>query len=211
MHESKHIVFPNPESTFKGVFSHGDSTVALSVFVMTAITATLINKWLTTSSEYKFPFPYFVSFFQLCFSLVMLALWQTPGTLRLLRMRTSRLWNADIAHHLLFLAFLHVSTLALSPYFFQYVQAIDYTLVRSLSLPLSLLFSFLCGNRTNGYVQKICAVCVIGSVVSAFGNLHLSWEGFFYGSLWAAVLALYSLEIKKTLPVVNNNTCSCTI
>ncbi|KAI9010820.1 hypothetical protein CLU79DRAFT_710288 [Phycomyces nitens] len=195
---------PFPASTrYNKLVGQKDPTLIIAVIITTLI-ATLINKWLTTSTEYKFPFPYFVIFFQLCVGWMGMMMWRLLGSVIPVWARAPLLWNTNI-RSLLPLAGLHIIILYLSPIFLQHVQITNYAFVRSLSIPATLAILHLYGTAVPRYTAKISAVHTLGFLVGILDDLHFSLEGIFYGSLWAILLALYGVWIKQRLGFVGND------
>ncbi|OAD76540.1 hypothetical protein PHYBLDRAFT_165068 [Phycomyces blakesleeanus NRRL 1555(-)] len=181
-----------------------DPTLVITVVIATTLIATLINKWLTTSTEYKFPFPYFVIFFQVCVGWMGMMVWRLLGSILPVWARAPLFWNTNL-RSLVPLACLHTTVLYFSPIFLQHVQITNYAFVRSLSIPATLAILSLYGTPVPRQTTKISALHTLGFLVGILDDLHFSLEGVFFGVIWAILLALYGVWIKQRLPSVGND------
>ena len=109
-------------------------------------------------------------------------------------------WNISIVRRVAPLTAVYVSVIVIGAQFLKRVEPTMYQAVRSLSVPISILFTrYLLRQRVRSRLKIVCGILCLGIWVASCDKLSLSWEGAFYGGLWAIVVALYGIIVKKTL------------
>ena len=92
-------------------------------------------------------------------------------------------------------------------YCLQYVDISFYQILRSLVIPINLLYSFLrYGDVPNPVVLASCIAVMLGFILGSVTELNFSTHGFIAGVLSSMFVAMYSITVKSTLPLVGGNT-----
>jgi GDP-fucose transporter C1 len=92
-------------------------------------------------------------------------------------------------------------------YCLQYVDISFYQILRSLVIPMNLSYSyFRFGQVPNPVVLTSCLAVMSGFVLGSVTELNFSTHGFVSGVLSSWFVALYSITVKSTLPLVAGNT-----
>ncbi|KAI8988336.1 triose-phosphate transporter family-domain-containing protein [Mycotypha africana] len=183
------------------------STTAISYLSVSTL-ATFVNKLLYVHSEYKFPFPFITVFFQLVITLIFMALWSFinpthhPSYFRIPKLR----WNSSVAIRIAPLTLVYLCVIIFNPLFLQHVEVSTYHFTHSLSIAFSMIFSHLMLHVENSQrVKSACIIMIIGMCLGFIGHLNFSVVSTFYGLGWPAILAIYSIYLKKTLVAFKND------
>ncbi|CAG8676663.1 13843_t:CDS:1, partial [Cetraspora pellucida] len=77
--------FLPPPATSTSAYSHLKQYTSLVIFLVVAfywivsLAVVFLNKFILSTSEYRFPYPLFVTWFQLVIALIVLLIWGTLG------------------------------------------------------------------------------------------------------------------------------------
>ncbi|RUS35557.1 triose-phosphate transporter family-domain-containing protein [Jimgerdemannia flammicorona] len=185
---------------------HVIGAVVLFYFVI-SLSVVFLNKFILSTSEYKFPYPLFVTWFQLVVALIVLLVWSHLGkTNKSFALIPPYEFNLEIARKVAPLTFMYVMMLALNNLCLQYVEVTFYQVARSLSIVFNIIFTFtILGQSTSAPAIMACVIVFLGFAIGSYGEINFSWEGVLYGVGSSAFVALYGIYVKKTLSVVENN------
>ncbi|CAH1766353.1 2189_t:CDS:2, partial [Entrophospora sp. SA101] len=172
-----------------------------------SLSLVFLNKFILSTSEYKFPYPLFVTWYQLMIALVVLVIWGSLGKrIKALSIIPPHEFDLGIAVKVMPLTFMYVMMLAFNNLCLQYVEVTFYQVARSLSIIFNIIFTYtLLGQKTSFAALISCGIVFIGFVIGSYGELNFSWEGIIYGVASSAFVALYGIYVKKTLVYVDNN------
>ncbi|RHZ88047.1 hypothetical protein Glove_26g155 [Diversispora epigaea] len=179
----------------------------VAFYWVASLAVVFLNKFILSTSEYKFPFPLFVTWFQLIVALIILmicgALGQSFKTFSVIPPYECEM---NIARKIAPLTFMYVMMLAFNNMCLQYVEVTFYQVARSLSIIFNIIFTYtLLGGKTSFPALVCCSVVFMGFVVGSYGEINFSWEGIIYGVASSVFVALYGIYVKKTLIYVEND------
>ncbi|CAG8540876.1 1744_t:CDS:2 [Funneliformis caledonium] len=188
---------------------HSPTIILLVVafYWLASLAVVFLNKFILSSSEYKFPYPLFVTWFQLLVALIILLVWGTLGkSFKTFSLIPPFEFDMKIARKVIPLTFMYVMMLAFNNLCLQYVEVTFYQVARSLSILFNITFTYtLLGAKTSFAALICCGVVFLGFVIGSYGEINFSWEGIIYGVASSAFVALYGIYVKKTLSAVDNN------
>ncbi|CAG8682172.1 14078_t:CDS:2, partial [Acaulospora morrowiae] len=181
--------------------------LVVAFYWVASLSAVFLNKYILSSSEYKFPFPLFVTWFQLVVALFILLVWGTLGQ----RFQSFSIippyeLDMEVARKIAPLTFMYVMMLTFNNMCLQYVEVTFYQVARSLTIIFNIAFTYvLLGFKTSFSALICCGIVFLGFVVGSYGEINFSWEGIIYGVASSMFVALYGIYVKKTLIYVDNN------
>ncbi|KAI9595623.1 hypothetical protein BDF19DRAFT_59366 [Syncephalis fuscata] len=190
---------PLPATRTSGSFtSLTASLIAVSIYWCVSVLATLINKWLLSASEFKFPFPHTIALLQLIYAIVLLTvlkrlqIWSSPTAQwnsGAITMR--RLWPLAATYALMLTA----NNMAL-----KYLCLASYQMVRCASVGFVLVFTPFILNREALPLNIVAAVLSIlsGSIVW-MSETVFTGIGLLYALVTSVSIALYSLYARQIL------------
>ncbi|KAG0308279.1 hypothetical protein BGZ98_008450 [Dissophora globulifera] len=180
---------------------------AIAFYWVASLSVVFLNKTILSGSEFKFPYPLFVTLFQLIVALVLLIVSGHLGK----RNRTFSMvppfeFDLDIARKIAPLSIVYVLMLTLNNLCLQLVEITFYQVARSLSIFFNILFTFtMLRQPTSAPAMLACGVVVLGFFVGSYGETNFSWAGLLAGVGSSIFVALYGIYVKKTLSIVENN------
>ncbi|KAL1918219.1 uncharacterized protein VTP21DRAFT_3485 [Calcarisporiella thermophila] len=181
--------------------------LVVAFYWVVSLAVVFLNKIILSGDEYKFPYPLFVTWYQMLVALVLLLLGSSIGK------KNSQFalippfeFKAHIAKNVAPLTFIYVMMLALNNLCLQYVEVTFYQVARSLSIVFNIIFTYtILGNKTSTATLFTCLIVLLGFVIGSYGEINFSWMGIIYGVGSSAFVALYGIYVKKTLVLVDNN------
>ncbi|CAG8611228.1 2350_t:CDS:2 [Ambispora leptoticha] len=174
-----------------------------------SISVVFLNKYILSSSEYKFPYPLFVTWFQMVVALG--PSWMNNTLYTLSRYKLFSLippyeFDLSIARKVAPLTLTYVMMLAFNNLCLQYVEVTFYQVARSLSIIFNIIFTYtLLGAKTTIPALFACIIVFFGFAIGSYGEINFSWQGIIYGVTSSAFVALYGIYVKKTLMVLEKN------
>ncbi|KAF9109229.1 hypothetical protein BGX27_007852 [Mortierella sp. AM989] len=180
---------------------------AIAFYWVASLSVVFLNKTILSGSEYKFPYPLFVTLYQLVVALVLLVVSGHLGK----RNRTFSMvppfeFDTVLARKIAPLSVVYVLMLTLNNLCLQLVEVTFYQVARSLSIFFNILFTYtMLRQGTSAGAMLSCAVVVLGFFVGSYGETNFSWPGLLAGVGSSIFVALYGIYVKKTLVMVDNN------
>ncbi|KAF9432492.1 hypothetical protein BGZ76_010708 [Entomortierella beljakovae] len=180
---------------------------AIAFYWVASLSVVFLNKTILSGSEFKFPYPLFVTLFQLVVALVLLIVSGHLGKRnRLFSMVPPFEFDIDLAREIAPLSIVYVLMLTLNNLCLQLVEVTFYQVARSLSIFFNILLTYLMlGQSTSGGAMISCSVVVLGFFVGSYGETNFSWPGLLAGVGSSIFVALYGIYVKKSLNIVENN------
>lgn len=91
-------------------------------------------------------------------------------------------------------------------YCLRHVQVSFYQVARSMTIVFNLMLTyFLRGEHPSRSSIAACLIVVIGYILGCEGEIQVSAHGVLFGLLGSLCVAVYSMHVKRILPVVDNN------
>ncbi|KAF9905267.1 hypothetical protein EC991_001866 [Linnemannia zychae] len=180
---------------------------AIAFYWVASLSVVFLNKTILSGTEFKFPYPLFVTLYQLVVALVLLVVCGQLGK----RSRTFSMippfeFDLDIARKIAPLSVVYVLMLTLNNLCLQLVEVTFYQVARSLSIYFNILFTYtMLRQKTSPGAVFACAVVVLGFFVGSYGESNFSWAGLWAGVGSSVFVALYGIYVKKTLGLIDNN------
>jgi GDP-fucose transporter C1 len=104
------------------------------------------------------------------------------------------------------LTVIYVFMLAFNNLCLKYVEVTFYQLARSFSINFTILFTYvILRQKTSSSALFACFIVFMGFAIGSYGEMNFSWAGIIYGIGSSAFVGLYSIYVKKSLPIVGNN------
>lgn len=180
--------------------------VVLSYFVV-SLAVVFLNKYIMNVSEYKFPYPLFVTWFQLLVAMVILVVCGRLGqSYELFSLVPPFEFRLDIAKKVSPLTIMYVLMLAFNNLCLKYVEVTFYQIARSLTILCNIGFTYtLLGTKTSSQAVLACMIVFWGFVLGSYGEVNFSMIGLVFGLASSVFTALYGIYIKKVLPAVEGN------
>jgi GDP-fucose transporter C1 len=127
-------------------------------------------------------------------------------------------FNTEKAQKLMSLSFIFVGMIAFNNLCLKYVEVSFYQVrcyttlylslqvARALTILFNVAFTYYLLNTTTSWPAiRACLVVVLGFLVGSGGEANFTWLGVIYGVTSSVFVALYSIYVKKGLPIVENN------
>jgi len=167
----------------------------------------LINKIVLSGSSISIPAPLFIVWFQLVISLICLVVlgWIGRSSTRLNLVPPFE-FKVDRATSTLTLSLIFVGMIVFNNLCLLYVEVSFYQVARSLTILFNIVFTYyLLNTPTSMRAIQACLVVVLGFFVGSGAEANFTWAGIIYGVTSSVFVALYSIHVKKALPVVQND------
>ncbi|KAH8550781.1 triose-phosphate transporter family-domain-containing protein [Umbelopsis sp. PMI_123] len=207
--EDEKAFLPPPAAAHRAEKNHSSSLIAIVVafYFVISLSVVFLNKYILSSSQYEFPYPLFVTWFQLVVALVVIFIWAELGkSYKAFSIIPPYEFDTSIAKKIAPLTFIYVMMLALNNLCLKYVEVTFYQVARSLSINFTILFTYvILGQKTSPSALLACLIVFLGFAIGSYGEINFSWAGIFYGVGSSAFVALYGIYVKKTLGAVDNN------
>ncbi|KAI8055094.1 hypothetical protein BDF22DRAFT_741689 [Syncephalis plumigaleata] len=172
--------------------------IAVAAYWCISLLSTLINKWLLSTSEFKFPFPHTITWCQLVFAIIWLN-----------GLRRSQLWPSSTLHwnhtsismrRLLPLALVYTIMLTANNMSLQYLCVASYQLVKCLSIGFTpMLMYFILSKRPSLLAMAATLLTILGGAIVWMPDAIFTGVGVIYGLVASSSIALYRLYARKLL------------
>ncbi|KAG2180962.1 hypothetical protein INT43_008544 [Umbelopsis isabellina] len=206
--EDEKAFLPTPAAQ-RNEKNHPSSLIAIVVafYFVISLSVVFLNKYILSSSQYEFPYPLFVTWFQLVVALIVIFIWAELGkSYKTFSIIPPYEFDTSIAKKIAPLTFIYVMMLALNNLCLKYVEVTFYQVARSLSINFTILFTYvILKQKTSSATLVACFIVFLGFAIGSYGEINFSWAGIFYGVGSSAFVALYGIYVKKTLGAVDNN------
>lgn len=199
---------PNHVPSVRNNYAQNDTKkifLVVAFYWICSMSVVFLNKYILTYAEYEFPFPLFVTWFQLVVAFVLLIICGF-SRLKIFSLVPPFEFKLSIAIRVLPLTVVYVSMLAFNNLCLAFVEVSYYQVARSLTIIFNIVFTyFILKNKTSKAALLACSVVFLGFILGSYGESHFSYTGLFFGVCSSMFVALYGIYVKKKLPVVDNN------
>jgi len=170
-----------------------------------SISLVFLNKWVM--GDKAFPYPLFVSWFQLVVAEVMIIAFGWLGQrfkVFPLKLFVPWEWNWEIAKQVSKLSLVYVAMIAFNNICLRYVEVSMYQVARSLTIMWTILLSkyYFPDKIISKKTFLSCLVVFIGFVIGSVGEVNLELKGLIAGVISCFFVAYYNILVKSVL----NNT-----
>eukprot|EP00727_Mastigamoeba_balamuthi_P002491 m51a1_g12239 putative gdp-fucose transporter 1 (358) ;mRNA; f:101543-103138 len=217
--DAKPVTEPH-DAAAKGKLAEATRIASVVAFYfVVSIALVFLNKYIMQGR--KFGYPIFITWYQQVVGLVCIASLGWAGTrVSALSFMPPAEFHKDVAREIAPLTVIFVGMLAFNNLCLNYVEVWYYQVARSLTILFSVCFTYyFLGQTTSRRALTACGVVVVGFLLGSFrsggGSATPAEEdpqarsrkilGVVFGILSSAFVALYSIFVKRKLPVVGNN------
>jgi len=182
--------------------------MAVSFYFVTSLSTVFFNKIIM--SNYEFPFPLFITWFQFLVALgcigVMYAVGSVYPSVHVMRGVSASSFTFQSFYKILPLTALYVCMICFSNLTLQWSQVSFYQIARSLTIIFSMIFTYVFfGKATSWEEIKPCLVVVVGFVMGVKGELNFEPLSIVFGLTASAFLAYYAIKVKSVISDFNND------
>eukprot|EP00698_Gefionella_okellyi_P010830 TRINITY_DN2841_c0_g5_i1.p1 TRINITY_DN2841_c0_g5~~TRINITY_DN2841_c0_g5_i1.p1 ORF type:complete len:340 (+),score=37.02 TRINITY_DN2841_c0_g5_i1:130-1149(+) len=172
-----------------------------------SIALVILNKWVMGYSQYPFPHPFSVTWFQFVVALLCALILSWLGRLyEPLSFYPPFEYKLSRAIAVAPLTVAYLAMITLSNLCLNHVEASFYQVARSLHILFQVLLTYvILHEKTSSKVLQSCGLILLGFVLGSYGETRFSWSGIMYGCGASFFTALNALYVKKTLVIVDNN------
>ncbi|RKP17407.1 TPT-domain-containing protein [Rozella allomycis CSF55] len=208
LEDNKKDGLPFPAST-KNEHDTSAKTVfyVISFYWATSLSVVFLNKFILSSSEFPFPYPIFVTWFQILVALVLLVVLGELGRrIRVISFIPRFQFEMKTATKIAPLTLIYVGMLSANNLCLRDVEVTFYQVARSLTILFQILFTYtFLGQKTSFMALIACGIVFLGFVAGSIGEANFSISGLMYGITSSAFVALYGVYVKKGLAVLDND------
>jgi len=177
--------------------------MVIGFYWVCSMSVVFLNKYIFTYADYEFPFPLFVTWFQLIVAFVLLVV---CGSIRSIKIVPPFELNYFLSIKILPLTAIYVAMLTFNNLCLAFVEVSYYQVARSLTILFNIGFTYLIlHTKTSPAAILACGVVFFGFIMGSYGESHFSLLGLFFGVCSSVFVALYGIYVKKKLQVVDNN------
>lgn len=185
------------------------TTIAAVVafYFVISMAVVLLNKFIFSYSAYVFPYPLFVTWFQLVVALICIIVWGELGKSfpSIALMPPFELsWAAT--QSVFSLTVVYILMIVFNNLCLKYVEVSFYQVARSLTIVFNVIFTYtILGQTTSSRAMKACGVVIFGYVLGSVTEMKFTFLGLGFGLLSSIFVALYSIYVKRGLKVFNED------
>ncbi|XP_054273873.1 GDP-fucose transporter 1-like [Macrosteles quadrilineatus] len=186
-------------------------TLVVALYWVVSIFTVFINKALLSGDDVKLEAPIFIAWFQcvvsalICFILARISK-RFPHQFSF---PSGNPFDLDVARQVIPLSLLFAGMICFNNLCLKYVGVAFYYVGRSLTTVFNVLFTYLVLHEKTSIRCIVCCIIIVAGFLMGVneenGSGTLSVMGVLYGVLASLCVALYSINTKKVLPVVNNH------
>lgn len=182
-------------------------SLVIAFYFVVSMSVVFLNKFIMSYSVFKFPFPLFVSWFQMLVALGCIILWGELGKyVPSISFMPPFEFSMPIAKKVAPLSFVYVAMIVFNNLCLQYVEVSFYQVARSLTIVFNIVFTyFMLGKSTSANAIKSCLVIIAGYILGSLGEVHFTWSGLVFGLISSMFVSLYSIYVKRVMDIMDNN------
>jgi len=180
--------------------------VVVGFYFIVSIALVIANKVVLSSPTIGLPAPMFVVWYQLLVTLICLVVLGSLGkTYTTLSFIPAFEFQLEKASKLLYLSGIFLGMIIFNNLCLLYVEVSFYQVARALTILLNIVLTYyILHIPTSWQASQACIVVVVGFILGCLGEDNLN-SGVVFGIISSVFVALYSIYVKKALPVVDGN------
>eukprot|EP01132_Coremiostelium_polycephalum_P007440 gene7440-9144_t len=178
----------------------------IGFYFFISISLVFLNKILM--SDMKFEYPLFITWYQQVVSFVAIYLMSSfvgphfPS----LSFLPAFEFKTSVAYKVLPLTIVLTCMIIFNNLCLEYVEVSFYQVARSLTICFSLVLTYVILHTKTSYRATLaCVIVFVGFILGSVGEVNFSWLGVIFGILSSFFVALYSIYVKRVLPVCDGN------
>jgi len=179
--------------------------VVVAFYFMVSIALVFFNK-ITLSGTYSVGAPIFIVWIQLLTTLLCLVLLGVLGKKFPSLNFPSFEFHTEKATKLFQLGGIFLGMMVFNNLCLLNVEVSFYQVARALTVLFNVVLTqHYAGVSPSQDAARACGVVVLGFILGCIGEEHFSWMGIIFGALSSVFVGLYSIYVKKALPLVDGN------
>jgi GDP-fucose transporter C1 len=180
--------------------------LVVAFYFLISISLVLLNK-MVLSGSVSLPAPLFIVWYQLIISLICLWVLGYLGIyFEKLRLVPPFEFDREKAKQTILLSVIFIGMIVFNNLCLLYVEVSFYQVARALTILFNIVFTYyILDTKTSWPATRSCLVVVLGFVIGSGGEANFTWAGVIYGVTSSVFVALYSIYVKKGLPIVEGN------
>eukprot|EP01135_Chromosphaera_perkinsii_P008940 Nk52_evm1s1527 gene=Nk52_evmTU1s1527 len=207
----REVLIPKPEPT--GHHAEGKHHSPFTIFCVVAwfwfvsMCMLFTNKVVLKHSPYTVPAPLFITWFQCVIAVILMGiLGSVKRFFAFLEFLPDFVIQYETCKAVLPLSFAFVGMISFSNTCLKFVDVSFYSIARSFTIIFNIILTYLVlHTKTSFKAMSCCLLLVIGFVMGAEGEFHLSALGVLFGICSSLFSALNSIAVKKVMPHVGGN------
>jgi len=184
-----------------------NAVFAVIFYWVTSLSLVFLNKTIMAGDITGLDAPLFMSWTQFLVTVIVCYLLGKIGSkIKIFSFFPAFEYKLDIAKKVMPLTCVFLLMIIFNNLCLKYVEVSFYHVARALTLMFNITFTyFILGKSTTKNALICCGMIVLGYYLGCDGEVRFSWTGVFFGVGSSMFVALYSIYIKKIMPVVDNN------
>ncbi|KYR00621.1 GDP-fucose transporter 1 [Tieghemostelium lacteum] len=204
---NKNIILPQPTPTTNVKTESSTSTIitVISFYFIISISLVFLNKILM--ADLKFEYPLFITWYQQIVSFVAIYIMSSISPyFPSLSFLPPFEFKTATASKVLPLTVVLTCMIIFNNLCLEYVEVSFYQVARSLTICFSLLLTYvILKTKTSSKATLACGIVFFGFLLGSIGEVNFSWLGIIFGLFSSFFVALYSIYVKRVLPVCDGN------
>ncbi|GAM18360.1 hypothetical protein SAMD00019534_015350 [Acytostelium subglobosum LB1] len=179
--------------------------MVIAFYFFISISLVFLNKLLMKNLDFKYPL--FITWYQQIVSFVMIFVMCkiAPGVPALNFLPPFE-FKYETAQRVMPLTAVLTMMIVFNNLCLEYVEVSFYQVARSLTICFSILLTYLIlKSKTSYKASMACGIVFFGFILGSAGEINFSWYGIVFGLLSSFFVALYSIYVKRILPVCEGN------
>jgi len=188
---------------------HDSGTVAgVGVFYFAvSVLLVIFNKIVLSGSSISVAAPMFIVWFQLLVTWIcLIAMGNFGARIPMMNFFPPFEFAMEKATKLIQLSVIFLGMMVFNNLCLFYVEVSFYQVARALTILFNIVLSqYMMNVPSSMQANQACAVVVIGFIIGCLGEPVLSIEGVIFGLISSIFVALYSIHVKRVLPIVDGS------
>lgn len=181
-------------------------TLVVGFYFVTSISLVFLNKHMLSSSDVDLDAPLFLTWTQLAVTVgCCMVLSSMRKSITVMNFPAFE-FRPEIAVQVLPLTVVFLGMVVFNNLCLKYVEVSFYQVARALTIVFNIALTyFFLGSKTSARAIAACVVVVAGYVMGVEGEINFDLRGVVFGLASSLFVALYSIFVKRVLPVLKND------